>query len=242
MAYRIFIVEDEALIAESLEEILEVLDHEVVGIADNGPDALKMIEESKPDLMLLDIQIKGKMDGIDVAKKIKDISKAPFIFTTAFADGETIERAKDEGPYGYVVKPYGINDIRVAIEIAISNARSFNELKESQDNLSFEGSHQLFIKTDSRLVKLKDEEILYIEAKGDYMLFKTREKGHIVHSTMKNVEAKLDPNIFLRIHRSFIINLNEIVDIEDSSVLIEKKVIPISKSYKDGLMKRINLL
>ena len=124
----------------------------------------------------------------------------------------------------------------------ISNASSFNEMKESKENLSFVGSHQLFIKTDSRLVKLKDEDILFIEAKGDYMLFKTREKGHIVHSTMKNVEAKLDPNIFLRIHRSFIINLNEIVDIEDSSVLIEKKVIPISKSYKDGLMKRINLL
>lgn len=242
MAYKIFIVEDETLIAESLQEILEVLDHEVLGIADNGKDALQMIENSNPDLVLLDIQIKGEMDGIDVAEKIKEKSQTPFIFTTAFADGETIERAKDKGPYGYVVKPYGINDIRVAIEIAISNAKAYTELKESNENLSFEGSHQLFIKTDSRLVKLKDEDILYIEAKGDYMLFKTKEKGHIVHSTMKNIEAKLDPNIFIRIHRSFIINLNEIIDIEDSSVLIEKKVIPISKSYKEGLMKRINLL
>ena len=59
---------------------------------------------------------------------------------------------------------------------------------------------------------------------------------------MKNVEAKLDPNIFTRVHRSFIINLNEIVDIEDSSILIEKKIIPISKSYKEGFMKRLNLL
>lgn len=242
MAYKIFIVEDEALIAESLQEILEVLDHEVLGIADNGIDALKMIEKTDPDLILMDIQLKGEMDGIDVAESLKEKSQVPFIFTTAFADGETIERAKDKGPYGYVVKPYGINDIRVAIEIAISNAKAFSELKESNENLSFEGSHQLFIKTDSRLVKLKDEDILYIEAKGDYMLFKTREKGHVVHSTMKNVEAKLDPNIFIRIHRSFIINLHEIVDIEDSSVLIEKKVIPISKSYKQGFMKRINLL
>ncbi len=242
MAYKIFIVEDEQLIAESLQDILEVLEHKVIGIADNGKDAIAAISKSNPDLILLDIQIKGNMDGIEVAERIKENSKAPFIFTTAFADSETITRAKDKGPYGYVVKPYGINDIKVAIEIAISNAKAFNELKENSENLSFEGSHHLFIKTDSRLVKLKDEDILYIEAKGDYMLFKTKEKGHIVHSTMKNVEAKLDPNIFTRVHRSFIINLNEIVDIEDSSILIEKKIIPISKSYKEGFMKRLNLL
>lgn len=242
-AYKIFIVEDEPLIAESLQDILECLDHEVLGISDNGPEAIESIKEHNPDLIMLDIQIKGDMDGIQVAEELKDSVSSPFIFTTAFADNETIDRARDQGPYGYVVKPYGINDIKAAIEVAMMNFQAFEELRSKQNvNVTVNKNNQLFIKTDSRLVRVKDEDILYVEAKGDYVLFKTKEKGHIVHSTMKNIEANLNPEKFIRVHRSYIINLNEIVDIEDSTVLIEKKVIPVSRSHKEALMKRINLI
>lgn len=240
--YKILIVEDEPLIAESLHEILEVLEHEVVGSADNANTALKLLRENKVDLILLDIQIKGDTDGVELAEKIKEEHTIPFIFTTAFADGDTIQRAREKGPYGYIVKPYGINDINAAIEVAIGNFEMLNELKQTQNTPSVLKNNQLYVKSDSRLIKINDEDILYIEAKGDYAVFKTLEKGYIVHTTMKNIENKLNPQKFIRVHRSFIVNLNEIVDIEDSSLVIDKKVIPISRSNKEALMKRINLI
>lgn len=240
-SYRVLIVEDEPLIAESLSDILDVLGHEVVGIADNANSALELVKNENPDLALLDIQIKGDKNGIQLSEEIKKLVPLPYIFTTAFADDETIENARKQGPFGYIVKPYGINDIKVAIQIAMSTHSTFKKLSEKQENLSVSDNNQLFIKSDSRLVKLITTDILYIEAKGDYVLFKTKEKGFVVHSTMKSVEEKMDTQLFIRVHRSYMININEIVDIEDSTLLIDKKVIPISKSYKEALMNKIQL-
>ena len=242
MSYKVFIVEDEPMIAESLQDILECLEHEVVGIADNANTAMEQLRKNSCDIIMLDIQIKGDKDGIALAELIGAEFDTPFIFTTAFADGETIQKARDKGPYGYIVKPYGINDINAAIEVAVGNYEMLKELKETRSEPSIIQNNQLYVKTDSRLVKINEEDILYVEAKGDYVVFKTEEKGHIVHSTMKNIESKLDSKKFLRVHRSYIINLNHIIDIEDSSVLILKKVIPVSRSHKEALMSRINLI
>jgi two-component system, LytTR family, response regulator LytT len=89
---------------------------------------------------------------------------------------------------------------------------------------------------------VKIEDILYVEAKGDYALFKTKSKGYIVQTSMKHVEKKLSPLWFQKIHRSFIINLTKIIDIEESNLLIEDKVIPISRANRESLFKRLNLL
>jgi DNA-binding LytR/AlgR family response regulator len=240
--YNVLIVEDDPLIAETLEEILECLEHKVTGIADSAHAALKELRSNPADVILLDIQIKGNVDGVELAQKIKEEYDIPFIFTTAFADSETIQRAKEKGPYGYIVKPYGINDINAALEVAFANFEMLQEIKKTPSTVSQLKNNQLYIKADSRLIKIEDDDILYVEAKGDYAVFKTEEKGHIVHTTMKNIENKLDSNKFIRVHRSFIINLSKIIDIEDSNLLIGKKVIPVSRSNKEALIKRINLI
>jgi len=102
--------------------------------------------------------------------------------------------------------------------------------------------NSIFLKVDAKLIKVKIEDILYIEAKGDYALFKTANKGYIVHSTMKKVQDRLEEFNFQKVHRSFVVNLSKIVDIEESNLLIEDKVIPISRANKEALMKRLNLL
>ena len=86
------------------------------------------------------------------------------------------------------------------------------------------------------------DDILYVEAKGDYALFKTEEKGYIVHTTMKRVSERLEAYDFVKVHRSYVVNLAKIVDIEESNLLIENKVIPISRANKESLIKRLNLL
>lgn len=238
---KVLIVEDDVMIAESVKDILELLDHEVVGIAEDAETAINLCNENEPQIALLDIQIGGDIDGVDLAELINDQFDIPFIFTTAFADDVTVARAKERGPFGYLVKPYGVKDLNAAIEIAMS---AYGRLKKAEDNpgMSKIIDNSLFLKVDSKLIKVKIEDLLFVEAKGDYALFKTMEKGYIVHTTMKRVQERLDQFNFAKVHRSYVVNLAKIVDIEESNLLIENKVIPISRANKEALMKRLNLL
>ena len=237
---KILIVEDDPLIADSLKDILNVLGHEAVGIAPDANTAIEICNQNELDLALLDIQIGGDMDGVDLAEVINDDYDIPFVFTTAFADNVTVKRAKDRGPFGYVVKPYGTKDINAAIEVAMD---AFKRLKEAEEKVETPKivDFAIFLKVDSKLIRVPLEDLLYVEAKGDYALFKTREKGYIVHSTMKNAQEKLRDYNFQKVHRSFVVNLAKIKDIEESNMLIEDKVIPISRANKEALMKRLNL-
>lgn len=238
---KILVVEDDPMIAESVQDILGILRHEVIGVAEDAEKAIAICNETLPDLALLDIQIGGDIDGVDLADLLNQNFQIPFIFTTAFADNDTISRAKSKGPYGYLVKPYGVKDINAAIEVAMTAYERFKEAKESQA-MSKVIQDSIFLKVDSKLIKVKINDILYVEAKGDYALFKTQEKGYIVHTTMKRVEDRLTDHNFAKVHRSYVINLSKIVDIEESNLLIENKVIPISRSNKEALIKRLNLL
>ncbi|MEM7551857.1 MAG: LytTR family transcriptional regulator DNA-binding domain-containing protein [Bacteroidota bacterium] len=237
----IHIVEDEKLIGESLQEILDCLGHSTVAISTSAEEALEVLSKNSPDLILLDIQIKGDKDGVELAGIIQKKYDIPFIFTTAFADSATIERAKEQSPYGYVVKPYGLKDIQVAIEIAMNNFEKFQEMK-STDSEALAANKNLYLKVDYRLVKVDEEDILWIEAKGDYAVFKTKTKSYVVHTTLRNVEEKLTQSRFLKVHRSFIVNMDHVVDIEDSNLLIEKKIIPVSRANKEALMSRIQMI
>ena len=239
MSYKILIVEDDAEIAESLSDIIEVLNHEVVSIADGYDEAIGKLQKEEIDVALLDIQLKGEKSGIDVAEKIKSDFNVPFIFTTAYADKETIKRASEHSPYGYIVKPYGMKDINAGIEIAIQNHKAFAK-KESNSDEGIFNSESLFIKANSRIIRINIADILFIEAKGDYALFKTKDKGYIVHTTFKNVETKLSKDQFVKVHRSYIVNIEKIVDIEENNLLIENQVIPISRSQKPTLLGKLN--
>ena len=141
----------------------------------------------------------------------------------------------------YLVKPISPERFKKCItkisSIIPQSSININELKPD----STEGE-DLFINIDRRLIKLKFNEILVIEAKGDYIIIKGEKKEYKVHTTLKKIMAKLPEKLFLQIHRSYIINFTKIIDIEDNSVLIAKNVIPISRSNRPELMRRLNLL
>lgn len=241
MGYQLLVVEDDPHIAESLSDMLEILDHEVVGVAESFEDAIKILGEKDVDLALLDIQLKGTKSGIDLAEHIKANDPIPFVFTTAYADNETIKKAAEHGPYGYIVKPYGMKDINAGIEIAMQNHQAFGQSSDGQD-LGVFTTESLFIKANSRIIRINISDILYVEAKGDYAVFKTIQQGYVVQTTIKNVEANLNSNQFVKVHRSFIVNLEKIVDIEDNSLLIQEHVIPISRGQKPILLSRLKLI
>lgn len=145
---KILIVEDDPEIAVSLSDILELLNHEVVGIAASFDEAFSLMEKNDVDLILLDIQLKGDKTGIDVAERVGD--RLPYIFTTAFADEETVKKATELGPYGYIVKPYGMKDINPAIEVALRNFQNAKKIDTNQGEFL---SNHLYIKANSKLIR-----------------------------------------------------------------------------------------
>ncbi len=245
---RIFIVEDEPLIAADLEMNLEELGYDVCGQADNAMDAMADIAATKPDIALLDISIEGDLDGVQLAEKINQKFQIPFIFITSHADRGTIERVKQTKPAGFIVKPFDEGDLRSNIEIALF--RFGTELpvtKPDQDDKQEEGSEfviadSIFIKDKGRLVKVPFNEILYCEAFDNYTKLITLDNKFLISSTLKSVESRLGGGSFLRVHRSYVINVAQVSALEDGYVFLDKHNIPVGKTHKEELMKRINTL
>jgi len=247
----VYIVEDESIVAKDIQNSLKKLGYNVLGISNNGEDAIKNISESEPDIVLMDIMIKGGMTGIDVAEKIKLEYNIPVIFLTAYADESTLSKAKITEPYGYILKPFKEVDLHSTIEMAIYKHKKDTEVQKERDFLyslvenKDEASRDiLFVKANSRLVKVNLKDIYYVEALKDYVVINTQYTRYTIHSTMKDIEKKLDNGDFLRVHRSFIVRVDKIQTIENQTVVLEenKKVIPIGGSYRDELLNKLNMI
>jgi len=247
----IFIVEDESIVAKDIQNSLTKLGYSVSGIANNGKEAIDEILSKKPDLVLMDIMIKGGMTGIEVAEKIKQEINVPVIFLTAYADESTLSKAKVTEPYGYILKPFKEIDLHSTIEMAIYKHQKDAALQKERDflyslveNKDESARDILFVKANSRLVKLYLKDIYYVEALKDYVVINTQYARYTVHSTMKDIEKKLGMIDFIRVHRSFIVRIDKIQAIENQSVVLEneKKTIPVGGSYRDELLTKLNLL
>ena len=198
--------------------------------------AIKYLNQYSVDLVFLDIHM-PMFTGIDFIKTIKN---PPQIILTTSDKSFALEAFEYEFITDYFIKPLTQERFDKGVERAVS---SFQNAVSTYDSpVPDESSEDLYINIDRRLIKIDIPTINLIEAKGDYILLKTAEKNYMVHSTMKKIENKLPQDMFLKVHRSYIINSKKIVDIEDNSVLIGKDVVPVSRSNKSELMRRLNLL
>lgn len=249
MAVNILVVEDESIVRKDIERSLEKLGYNVVGHADNGEKALEIARSTKPDLALMDIQIKGDMSGIDTAEAIKQEMDIPVIYLTAYADEPTLNKAKLTEPHGYILKPFKEIDLHTTIEMAIHKHGKEREVKVENELLrslsDFKASaNYLFIKHQSKLVKVNTADVYYVEALKDYMQIVTIDTKYTIHATMKDIERKLPKTVFQRLHRSFIVNMDKIASISGGDVIIAdvNKEIPVGGNYRDEFSARINVL
>jgi PAS domain S-box-containing protein len=382
---KILVVEDESIVAKDIQNTLIRLGYDVPATASSAEIAFDKLDEIKPNLVFLDIRLKGGIDGIQIAERIKTEYDMPVIFLTSYADKNTLDRAKLTQPYGYLIKPFNESDLQSTVEMALynfsqmqllranknlyANALShldeaifitdiegkltflnpkaanisgfgsdsakgkeistlirfenkekqfftiadFREIMKSgallnlenaiitlpRDNSTFNGTvtsspvkdekNQLigsafvirqnlssetasldktnptittpvsadseiipfenmviqssfFVKKGTMLVKVYLENILWIQAMDNYVVIQTNDDQFIVHSTMRDIEMKLPPKKFLRVHRSYIIPIDKINVLDENTVMIGDKTIPIGKSYKDAFMDRLNFL
>jgi len=245
----ILVVEDESIVSKDIQNSLKKIGYNVIGSCNNAPEAIELAREHHPDIVLMDIMLKGPLTGIDAAEQIK-LLNIPVIFLTAYADEATLSKAKVTEPYGYILKPFKEKDLNISIEMAIHRHKKLTELKKERDFLyslveNKEGAKDvLFVKSNSRLVKINTKDIFFIEALKDYVTINTEVMRYTIHSTMKDIEKKVAPNEFMRVHRSFIIRVDKIVAIENHNLILEKdkKPIPIGGSYKDELLQRLNMV
>ncbi|MDA9563352.1 response regulator [Flavobacteriales bacterium] len=246
----IVVVEDESIVSKDIQQSLKKLGYNVVGAASSGEKAIELVDEFKPDLVLMDIMLKGQMSGIEAAGIIKEKHRIPVIYLTAYADENTLSKAKVTEPYGYIIKPFKEVDIHTSIEMALYKHEKAQEVEKERDLLySLAEGNQgnaniVFVKSKSRQVKLNTSDIYYVEALKDYVVINTLNTRYTIHSTMKDIERKLDGGDFIRVHRSFIVRLDKIAAIEQSNLVLEndKKHVPIGGSYKEELQKRLKFV
>lgn len=205
----------------------------------NAIQAIKYLNQNEVDLIFLDIHMPD-FTGFDFIETIKN---PPKIILTTSDPKFAIQAFEYDCIVDYLVKPITPERFEKAISKAKLISAPTIEKQSISTNQPEQGeSTDLYVNIDRRLIKIDLPSINLVEAKGDYILIKTEDKNYTVHSTLKKIEDKLPEELFLKVHRSFIINVQKIIDIEDNSVLIKKDVIPVSRSNRPELMKRLNLL
>ena len=203
----------------------------------NAMQAIKYLNQNEVDLIFLDIHMPD-FTGFDFIETLKN---PPKIILTTSDPNFAIQAFEYDCIVDYLVKPITLPRFQKAIQKAEAVNQSKSKTKAT-DKVETSSGNDLYVNIDRRLIKIDIPSIYLVEAKGDYIQVKTEDKNYTVHSTLKKIEDKLPDSLFLKVHRSYIINVDKIIDIEDNSVLIKKDVIPVSRSNRPELMKRLNLL
>lgn len=236
---RILIAEDDFVVAKNLSITLEERGYEVLGVCESGEELLQQLSQNPPDIAIMDINLAGLLDGVEVTALIKSKTNIPVLYLTSDRDQSTLERAKLTNPDGYLIKPFDDDELISAIEIALH--RHHLSSGGQKESTVVSDSH-LFVKVKNRLEKVKFEDVRYLEANDIYSILVSDKNNFILSYSLKTLEEKLPDRRFMRVHRSYIVNVDHINAIEDNYILISDKSIPIGKTYREDLMKRLSII
>jgi two-component system response regulator LytT len=214
--FKILIVDDEVLMAEFLKDLLIGLNYSQLELAHNKRRAIERIEDFKPNLILLDIRMNDEIEGIELAEIINEQYKMPFIYITAHSDKETIQRALNTKPLGYITKPFKQADVYATIKIAEESFKS-----KQEEFLVFKDG---YIHT-----KLPINDILFVEASDNYIDIHSNNKKYTLRNTLEWFKENTPDYLFHRTHRSYIVNITKITKSSRKSVFINNIEIPVSR-------------
>lgn len=234
--YNCLIADDEPIAREIIQGYCNHLPMlQVVASCGNALEAKAAMQEHTIDILFLDINM-PVLDGIAFLKTLRYPPQV--IFTTAYK--EYALNAFDLAACDYLLKPFSLERFIVAVDKAIDKLQSITPAAVSQEHLPVTESY-LFIKSDSKIFRVLYKDILYAEAQGNYTKVVTQQQTLLPGMTFTHLEQQLPASLFLRVHRSFIINKSAISHIEGNRVFIQKTEIPIGSNYKDGFMKELGL-
>jgi DNA-binding LytR/AlgR family response regulator len=245
--YKILIVEDEILVATDIQESLESLGYNVQDAVDTGLKAIAAVEKELPDLVLMDINLKGEMTGIEAAKIINQKHDVPIIYLTANADIDTVNKAKVALPYGYIIKPFTDKDLQTNIEIAIFKFGNDLKLKmeSEQFNTFFDlkdhAKNQIIVHGSQGLEKINIDEVFYIEKNGDNTVVHMAYDEVITNKSFEELVELFPKKKFIQVSKFYVVNTSKVFAVKYPEIIIADKmsVISVDKEYKE-LIKSIN--
>lgn len=223
MSIKIYIVEDEPLIVTTLKIALKKNNYQVIGAASDYSKALKEIAIESPDLVLLDIQLNGRLDGVDIAREL-DLKNINYLFLTSQSDPQTIARVSQTSPLGYIVKPFTEAGLISNIELAKNKINSLQK-------------EFIKIKHEGRTIAINQAHITYLKAYDNYCFVHTIGRKYLVPHTLKYMATQLSPKYFVQSHRSYWINVRKIRGSSHKHVLIDNEDVPLSKTYRETIIK-----
>jgi len=253
----ILIVEDESIVALDLATALHQDDYEVIGIADQAEEAIRLFTQHTVDIVLMDIRLAGPKDGIDTVVDMMKIRQTPVIYLTAYTDNATVQRVKPTYPSAFLVKPFQIRNVRVAIELALNNFAAFKSLQEQGRVAPFtvattteadpanepirQMGDYIFIKYNYRFVKVPLADVLFVQANRNHISLHTTDKKFVLRLSLGQLFDRLVFDRLIRIHRSYAVNIDAIQSFTEQTVVTCEGEFPIGRSYKDDFQKRFNL-
>jgi len=245
----IIVVEDEFTLAEDIALRLSKMGYSIAGTAASVDKALMIFDKNPIDLAILDIQLKGDRDGIDLATIINEQYHIPIIFLTSYAMSTIVERAKTVRPAAYMLKPFNDRQFKIAIEMALTNysndrSATFNkeEKKAPQDNEVLPINDSLFLKKDNHFDRVSYADILWLEAESNYTIVHTDKGKYIYSVVLKKMEAKLPNHLFMRVHRSHVVNLSCVTGFTGNMLHIRDQKIPVSKQYQKAVFGHFDVI
>ncbi len=238
-AIKVLVVEDEIVVSMLIEDLLSELGYDVLEASSTYEMAINSLDNDKPDIALLDIELASEKTGIDVAQYIVEHIHIPFIFLTSKADPRTVNRVKQLNPPAYLVKPFTQEALYASIELALFNFKPLNNPEEERQNVIIKDS--FFVKGTNRFHKVKLSEILFAKSDHVYVQVYTNDgKCHLIRSSMNSFIEDLPINFF-RVHRSYTVNLDHLKAINSTCLFINDHEIPIGANYRSLVMQQINV-
>lgn len=236
---KIAVIEDEMIIANNICDTLEEIGYDIIAPCISYEESIEMLETENPDLALLDIQLAGKKDGINLAKHIEENYSFPYIFLTSNSDTQTLQRVKELNPHAFLVKPFKKDHLFTAIELAISKFQKEKRINK-ENNLIKDA---FFVKGSQYYQKVKYSEITYVKSEHNYLEIYTAEgKKHLHRNSFFEFNINLPKDFLFQVQRSFYVNPKFITAINATHLIVNKEKIPIGRKFKDDLMKRVSLV
>ncbi|MEQ6165687.1 response regulator [Ekhidna sp. MALMAid0563] len=237
MDVKVLIVEDNPITSQDLKEIIVENGMVVTDVVKTQQEAIRSFQSNKPDILLVDINLKDGDDGVDLVANFDKEDRMPVIFLTANSDKQTVERALLTNPSSYLTKPYDDRDVIIAIELAFKQHRKTAIHSDKSNRSPF-----IFLKSGNRFEKVNIESIQYLQADGSYTKFITADKEYTLSDNLNNTTNKIRNPAFLRIHRSYVVNIESVTGLDNDYVFIGEKNLPISRSFKDDVNRVLNKL
>jgi DNA-binding LytR/AlgR family response regulator len=190
----------------------------------------------------MDINLKGRLNGIETVRKIQAQADIPIIYITANNDETTFQEARTTHPFAFVDKPITIRELSRTLALATEQLRVSRENGDAKREHIALLNDRIFIRHQGQMVKLLLQDILYVEADRNYCNLITEKKSYVLATTLKEMQSKLPEAQFVRIHRSFLVNITKLDVLADNHVEINRKVIPLSRTYRDELLRHLQTI